>query len=420
MEYVLEYDLKKKKQFSQPKIYDAKGDLSKRWYVYFSFRNPVTGKMERQNPVYGNANSYSTKGERLEVLTMLRRSLADFLKKGYDPYAPEQIPEHDPGQDTKENVPTVQVANTPVTEIRKKGMPIGRAFEKALAIKENVVARSTIVNYRNKTKQFERWLEKNVGKGVTIEQVTKKDVVSFLNEVLERSSARTRNNTRVELGSIFQTLVDNDVIPVNFVQSINVLKTRPERHKTYSDAKQSEIYGYLEKNDRLLLLFVQFISFNFLRPVEVCRLRVGDVDVREKRLYVRAKNKPVKIKIIPDIMLRSIPDLSGMDPEHILFTPDGIGGEWDATPVNRRDHFTKRFNTVVKKHFGLGRDYGLYSFRHTFITRLYREMIKGATPFEVKSRMMLITGHSSMQALEKYLRDIDAALPEDYSDYLKQ
>ncbi len=418
LEYVLEYDLKKKKQFSQPKIYDAKGDLSKRWYVYFSFRNPETGKLERQASVYGNANSYSTKGERLEVLTMLRRSLTDFLKKGYNPYTPNQHPESSPKVHTVRNTPAETVVPTPKPKPKKKGMPVGEAFEKALDIKKNVVAQSTIVNYRNKVKQLERYLEKNVGTKVSIEEVTKKHVVGFLNEVLERSSARTRNNTRVELSSIFQTLVDNEIIPINFIQSINKLPTRPERHKTYSDAKQVEIYDYLEKTDPVLLLFIQFISFNFLRPVEVCRLHIKDVDLNEKRLYVRAKNKPVKIKIIPDIMLKSIPDLSGMDPEHILFTPDGIGGVWDAIPVNRRDYFTKRFNVVVKKHFKLGKEYGMYSFRHTFITRLYREMIKNGTPFEVKSRIMLITGHSSMQALEKYLRDIDAALPADYSSYL--
>jgi hypothetical protein len=33
---------------------------------------------------------------------------------------------------------------------------------------------------------------------------------------------------------------------------------------------------------------------------------------------------------------------------------------------------------------------------------------------------MLITGHTSKTALEKYLRDIDAHLPEDYSEMLKK
>ena len=73
----------------------------------------------------------------------------------------------------------------------------------------------------------------------------------------------------------------------------------------------------------------------------------------------------------------------------------------------------------MKYHFNLGKEYGLYSFRHTFITKLYRELAKGSPPFEAKSKLMLITGHSTMDALQKYLRDIDAELPEDYSKMLK-
>ena len=61
----------------------------------------------------------------------------------------------------------------------------------------------------------------------------------------------------------------------------------------------------------------------------------------------------------------------------------------------------------------------MYSFRHTFITKLYREMRKTSSQFETKSKLMLVTGHSTMTALEKYLRDIDAELPEDYSNLLR-
>ena len=46
-------------------------------------------------------------------------------------------------------------------------------------------------------------------------------------------------------------------------------------------------------------------------------------------------------------------------------------------------------------------------------------MVINSSPFEAKSKLMLITGHSSMTALEKYLRDIDAELPQDYSEMLK-
>ena len=46
-------------------------------------------------------------------------------------------------------------------------------------------------------------------------------------------------------------------------------------------------------------------------------------------------------------------------------------------------------------------------------------MVEKSTPFAAKSKLMLITGHTSMVALQKYLRDIDAELPEDYSEMLK-
>ncbi|WP_241739565.1 DDE-type integrase/transposase/recombinase, partial [Aestuariibaculum marinum] len=84
----------------------------------------------------------------------------------------------------------------------------------------------------------------------------------------------------------------------------------------------------------------------------------------------------------------------------------------------RRDYFSKRFKTVVKDHFGFNQDYGLYSFRHTYITKVYRALVKESSPFAAKSKLMQITGHTTMGALEKYLRDIDAELPEDYSQLL--
>ena len=87
--------------------------------------------------------------------------------------------------------------------------------------------------------------------------------------------------------------------------------------------------------------------------------------------------------------------------------------------MNKRDYWSKRFKKV-KEVFGMGNEYGIYSFRHTFITKLYRELRKTLTPHETKSQLMLITGHTTFTALDKYLRDIDAELPADYSALILQ
>ena len=84
--YDFAYDLRVKNNYSSPKIYTANFDLKKRWYVYFSFRNPKTGKLKRVTPFYGDVHQYKTKEDRLFVLSVYRKKILELLKKGYNPF----------------------------------------------------------------------------------------------------------------------------------------------------------------------------------------------------------------------------------------------------------------------------------------------------------------------------------------------
>ncbi|MFX0558443.1 tyrosine-type recombinase/integrase [Maribacter sp. CXY002] len=421
-EYESAYDLSVERNFSEPKIYSAKWDLKKRWYVYFSFRDPKTGKKKRQTPFYGNANKYKTKEDRLSVLVTYRKVLLRLLKQGYNPYS-DNLELHHSLQSKNDTANTQRLANEGIKNLNLisngKKMTVQEAFDFGIKRKEKLLSQTTKRGYENKIKIFLKWLKTYCPEIVDITDLDKKVVTSFLNDVLDRTSARNRNNFRTDLSSIIQVFVDNDILEQNFIKKIPPLKSIPERNKTYSQDTQERIFSHLEINDPILLLYIKFISYNFLRPIEVCRLRVKDIDLKNKRVHFKAKNSPLKTKIIPEILWKDIPDLKKLDEEAVLFTPDKIAGKWETTIGNRRDYFTKRFKRVVKEPFNLGADYGLYSFRHTYITKLYRALMKDSSPFEAKSRLMLITGHTSMTALEKYLRDIDAELPEDYSTMLK-
>jgi integrase len=394
-EHASAHVLSLKKKYSTPNIYDANGDLSKRWYVYYSFRNPETDKLERQTHIYAGVNKFKTLRERKNAIKILAQAVENILESGYNPYEDEEI----------------------VSTGEEKKYTIEDAITFSLELKKNTLKENSFRDYRVRIKSFEKWLYANGFENRTINSVDKKTIVTFLNSVLSTTSAKNRNNTRAILSMFFQSLEDNDIIPDNFVKKINVLKSNPERNKTYSSTQEVDIFNYLKSNDELMLLFIQFISYNHLRPVEVVRLQIKDVNVKDRRLYVRAKNKAVKVKIIPEILLSTLPNLDKFNPESYLFTPNGIGQDWTTNETDKRDYFSKRFKKV-KDSLGLGKDYGLYSFRHTFITKLYHEFVKNSTPFEAKSKLMLITGHETMVALEKYLRDIDAVLPDDYSQHI--
>jgi integrase len=402
IEYDFEYDFEyskmkqRLKKYSTPKIYRANGDLTKRWYVYYSFVNPETGKLERQAPIYDAVNSFDTLRLRNKAIKVLRDAVEVVLENGYNPF---------------------ETNNTLITT-ETKSYNIPDATEFVLKLKKNSLKESSYKDFESRIKRFKKWLLNNGFNGRYMTDVNKLVVIQYLNHVQLESSASNRNNTRSNLSLFFQALEDNHIIDVNFISKIPVLKTKPERHKTYSTEIEYKLFEYLELHNPELLLFIKFVSYNFLRPIEVCRLKIGDIDIQGKRLFVRAKNKAVKIKIIPEILLNELPNLGELNPDNYLFSRYGLGTIWEATEVNRRDYFSKEFKDV-KQYFKLGVDYGLYSFRHTFITKLYSELTKRSTPFEAKSKLMLITGHTTMGALEKYLRDIDAELPEDYSDLIK-
>jgi len=426
-----------KLNYSEPKIYTGgvtiakwstlsksqqKQALDKDWYIYYSFRGPDSDTLKRQPNIKAGANKFKTKRERLSFLITLQRNLLLLLEAGFNPYEDNSELEKqflNPERTLKVvHTEPKRTNNSVDVDQEEKLILIKDAFKLGLNTKQKVLNTTSYTKFKSRINRFQKWLIANdikIGEPITI--ITKKTIIQYLNEVLNNTSARNRNNTRTDLGSLFQTLEDNDIIKENFVKKINVLKSIPKRNKTYTPSMQSNIYAYLKEKDPILLLFVQFISYNFLRPIEVCRLKINDIDIIDKKVYVRAKNRPVKIKIIPDILLTELPELSNLNNSHYLFTPTLIGGEWGISETNKRDYFTKRFKKI-KDHFGLGKDYGLYSFRHTFITKLYREFVKTMSPFEAKSKLKLITGHSTMKALEQYLRDIDAELPEDYSIFL--
>jgi integrase len=413
------FDLKLKRKYTDPKIYTGGIDitkwskyskaeqekaLAKNWFVYFSFRNPKTDFLEKQSFIKGGVNRYKTKEERMEILETYRRNLLRILKEGYNPYE----------------------ANGIQNEIKS----VKDAFAFGLDIKKNMMTENSFIRFKSRIKRFEKYLEENGFLFRFITSVDKAVVLNYLNMVLDTSSARNRNNTRTDISTLFQVFEDNDVIPSNFISKLKVLKAPPKRNKSYSETKLDRIYSFLQETDPNLLLFIKFVSYNFLRPIEVCRLRVEDIDLKEKKLTVKAKNKLVKEKIIPNILMDELSFLSKYESKQFLFTPKGEPSNWEATDDNRRDYFTKKFKEVKdlftkkakegdKDYFELNSEYGIYSFRHTFITKIYREMRKTLTPFETKSRLLLITGHNTMAALEKYLRDIDAELPEDYSDLIK-
>ena len=438
-----------KLNYSEPKIYTGGVDISnwsklsfeekrkalnKPWYIYFSYRNPETNKLKRQPNIKAGVNKLKTKRERYSFLKTMQKALLQLLEYGFNPYednssleasifnsnilVTKKIDKNSLQKEIHQQVLEVDSKKEVSKEKKDIETSIKDAIKLTLDLKVNMMNRNSFVQFNSRIKLFEKWLKEKSYYENSIDFITKRIIIDYLNDVLKRTSARNRNNSRTDIASMYQLLEDNEVIKLNFVRKIPVLKSTPKRNKTFTPKQEEVINKYLEANDPHLLLFTKFISYSILRPIEICRLRVMDVDVEDRKLYVKAKNKPVQIKIIPEILLNLIPDLSKLDPESFLFGRYKIGEPWNAEETNKRNEFSARFKKV-KDYLNLGQEYGMYGLKHTYLTKLYRGFRKTMSSQEAKSKLMTISGHSTMVALEKYLRDIDAELPQDYSKFLK-
>lgn len=162
-EYQNEYGkMKSGYLFSKPKIYDAGGDMSKRWYVYFSYRNSQTGKMERQAPVYLNINRIKDFTDRKRAIKALRDVLEKMLKEG--------------------NVPT---AYQTIMYSENKDIMIHEAI--ALSIKDAKarMKESSFRDYDYRIQKFEKWLNERQFYGKSVLEITKRTLMNFLNDTLD-------------------------------------------------------------------------------------------------------------------------------------------------------------------------------------------------------------------------------------------
>jgi hypothetical protein len=243
------------KKYSKPRIYTGGVDitlwnqfskleqstaLSKDWYVYYKFIDDGTGKLKRMPNIKAGANKYKTKKEKLQILIPLRDALAYLLEKGLNPYSDLDLTSlSDEKTDSKQSEAPAIIKPQPevvafiepkVIAIEESIMTIKEAFEFALNIKKHSLNNTSYINFEGWINRF----KKSFDESQPITLVTRKLTNQYLNGILETSSSRNRNNSRIDLSPLFGVLANNEIIPDNSIKKINILKAKPERNKTYA------------------------------------------------------------------------------------------------------------------------------------------------------------------------------------------
>lgn len=358
---------------------DQKAKLQKNWYVWWSFRNPETQQLERQNNIKLGINIHKTKASRLMVMQDIKLELLDLLKTGYSPY---ELPSVEP-----------------------EYIDIDYAFREALKVKKKEIKERTYEDYHTRLKTFNEYLKKNGY--VKIREIDKNIVSNFLN----RFSAKNSNNFRAAISSVFSVLSDLSYIDYNFIKELRAKKTESKKAYIPSKKEIERTIKLLKQQDFILLMYIDFVSYMFWRPVEVVRIKIENINFDKRSITVDTKSKKNKVKLIPSIILENI--------KEFVNGKNGFLFELNAKKdKDKRSYLTDRFKKFILLN-ELDSRMTPYSFRHYNITLLYIELRKKLSKEDTIKELSLITGHTS-KAILNYIHANDLELPKDYSNLFKQ
>jgi integrase len=211
-----------------------------------------------------------------------------------------------------------------------------------------------------------------------ITEIKKQHIINFLNNLGKEKnkiiSPVTRNSYRKNLSGIFQQMYIDEIIPSNFIETIPKLKEKPKKNTPFIKKEIEKIKNHLLEHDPYLYLFINFILYGFFRPVEVCRIKIKDINFDRNTINVASKTEDsiANTVLITKQLHEAIENLhlNNLDKNLFIFSKDLKPGIWSVDDYTKRTWFGNRFKKI-KKILGFNETYGLYSFRHTAAINLF-------------------------------------------------
>jgi integrase len=377
----------------RPKLHDCNGDLSKRWFVYYSYLNPATGKMKRFKR-YDGFNDLASVEARLKHAEALISQINRKFDSGWNPF-----------QDN-ERFLYKNVSST-IVEVGDIGNPtttpeftIEYFLNYSLERKRDEIRQISFASYYSQIQVFQRWLTKCGLDKYDIGQLSKSHMENFLND-LKKSGRNntTRNSYHTNLKGLFRILIDEQVIKVNPFEKINSLPQNKQSKKAFTKAQILSIKQSITAKEPQLWLFIQAMYYTCIRPRELRYLKLYDINIDEGKIFIRSeisKNKKSQYVTIPTPFKQQLIalKLDCYPGDYFLFGKKGI----PCPHAWCRNHFYNLHHEILKS-LEFSSDYSLYSWKHTGV----KEAVKNGVPLK---EIQLQLRHHSLDQVDQYLRSL--------------
>jgi integrase len=365
--------------FKKAKLNDCAGNLSGRWYIEFYAWDIQKSMLIRKR--YYEVNNIASQQDRRIYANRIIQQLNKLLKEGYH-FDVNKVPSHSQSEDHEKRAYTTSEAATYALEIKKPSL------------------RSTSYpSYKSTLKIFKKWVADNRLQELDVTYFDKLRAVYFDDYLLVECgyAAKTINGHISYLKSLFQVLVEHEVIRNNPFKNLKKHKEgESRRNMAFNEKQMAGIKKILEEKDPGLWLFVQFIYYCFLRPNEVRQLKHSYLHLDKNQIYIPghiSKNGKEGFVTMPEsfrgVLARSKEFNSGQE---YVFQSRG-----ESKPISK-NAMGLRYRTLTK-NLKLGKDYTLYSWKHSGVVAAYKAGI------DIKT-LQSQCRHQSLEQTDIYLKSL--------------
>lgn len=352
-------------KYKTAKLFDANGDIEQRWFVYYYFRNPDTGKFERFRE-WIPMSIKSRSGRRDKAHQIISRINLK-LKQGFNPYSFKE----------------------------KRFTNIVDAMTFILEVKGSFCRPRTYHTYKHLVKYFVDWLKKNQLVNLTVEDFNYYHAQEFLDTAKREKGItnRTYNYMAMHMKTFFNLLIKREWILVNPFQRVEKLPEEEAEIAAFSMDDLSNMQRHLPNYDYDLYVVACLIFYCFLRPQEIMRLRVSHIHLNAGTIIIPgsvSKNKRQDVVQIPN-GLRKVLQKFDLDypSDYYVFTRKLKRGTKEAAPTRIAEYWR-----AFADKYGIYRN--IYSLKHTGVGM--------AVDSGINIRdLQLQLRHSSLEMTQRYL-----------------
>ena len=314
-------------------------------YLSYYVRNPDSGKLVRFKIML---NKYQEGAERDFMAAQISANVYNNLLKGITPFT----------------APSVGRTATPMKAVIGRYKTYVKKLEQKGAMSEK-----TRIDYFSKLKIFEEWLDDRHYGGKKVYELDTALVTDFLDYILldRETSTLTRNNYRTWMSAFCSWLVEKQYLSDNPTGKIPILPVKEKFREPLSVSDVKRMSAHLQRTDKRFLLACYFEYYTMIRPIELVKIRVRDIQLQDQTVFVPSsvsKNRkdgrvPLHDKIVK-LMLDL--DVFSHPGKSYLFGKQMSPSEERARSNIFRDRFVK-----LREELGFPSCYMFYSLKDTGI-----------------------------------------------------